>query len=95
MNLFFSLVLFTKLYSRELFIISYLPGMSQKTEIAKKLLTENHGIPVEEIHLRESPNPCKRDRNSILQICIDKEGHYEIVQRRTEVLKKSFKVFKM
>lgn len=73
-------------------LISY-KSNEKKANQVQKIISKEIGIPKKLIMVRHQPDPCVKDFDRILHICIDHKNELQMIHQNKDVLVKSFQVF--
>lgn len=95
MRLFFSLcfLLFSsKLPARDIILVTF-DEYKEKGRSIEKILNEKFHIPKTLITLKETTDPCKADRSSVIHLCLTGKGNMKVAHRQTKTVTKAFGIF--
>ncbi len=87
----FFLLIWSALNHAALVTISYVN--LEQAQSVQEILEEKYAIPNSLIKL-EAIKECPQAYDNVLHICLSQNGEMEILNAKTEVLRKSFSVFK-
>jgi len=78
--------------ARDVFLISF-HEIREDAILIKNILRKNFSIPSNLIRLERKSNPCEKETNSIVQICIDKNGKLKFPTINRQILNRTLKYF--
>jgi predicted nucleic acid-binding protein len=84
----FILILTFKCYGREIILVENLASQ-REGEVLKDLLINKFNIPIQLMTFKKANHLCSHSPESVLHICLKKNGEIEILRMNKEILEKN------
>ncbi|MCK5072584.1 MAG: hypothetical protein KAQ98_04100 [Bacteriovoracaceae bacterium] len=84
--------MFVNVHARPIILITHKQNKTKANKI-RQLITQKMHIPSILVTVDEKINPCLKDRNAIMHLCVDKKNNMKTLQIKNKIIKRSFAIF--